>query len=411
MDPLFLVFALAGAASGYAVRTRASQLAGVTDRKLESRFFWFEILTALAFMGVHARFGFTLSAFTWYAFVLLLAAVTATDLLVKLIPDKVTLGGAAIGVVCSIAFPKDIHGFFNQGALLDVSADAVGGFVLSLTGMVAGFLALEGIRRGMGALAGMDVMGMGDSKLIGLMGAFLGPKLVLFALVPGVLCGLVIGIVYTKLKNSPHFPFGPALGLGGLIALLWGDELAAECMSAVRAMSSMGGAVAILLQLVLLGIAISLMLRVRRRRAQYEAAIEADYAEVEGGGTASSANDDEGSRRIATSKRYFEFANAGDVDALLTMYAPDATFVSSEDGVVHRGKEAIDQMMRALFARFPGAHWTVEDYNEDTKGAVSFDFEMTATDESGATVKRHGHERLEFNQKGQIRSASVKLKS
>ena len=40
-----------------------------------------------------------------------------------------------------------------------------------------------------------------------------------------------------------------------------------------------------------------------------------------------------------------------------------------------------------------------------------FDFEMTATDEAGATVKRHGHERLEFNQKVQIRSATVKLKS
>jgi len=78
--------------------------------------------------------------------------------------------------------------------------------------------------------------------------------------------------------------------------------------------------------------------------------------------------------------------------------------------VVHRGKDAIAAIIRTLFDRFPGAIWSIDHLNEDKKGAVSLEFEMNATDESGAPIQRRGHERFVFNQKGLIRSATMKLK-
>jgi len=71
-------------------------------------------------------------------------------------------------------------------------------------------------------------MGMGDVKLALVMGLFLGLKWVAMALVFAFISGgLVAGVLLAlrKVGRRGHIPFGPFLALGGLITLLWGNQI------------------------------------------------------------------------------------------------------------------------------------------------------------------------------------------
>ena len=72
-------------------------------------------------------------------------------------------------------------------------------------------------------------MGLGDVKMLALMGAFLGWKGVLVALFFGTLTGAVAGLALMRwgtLDMRSKLPFGTFLALGGLIALFFGQPLA-----------------------------------------------------------------------------------------------------------------------------------------------------------------------------------------
>ena len=70
---------------------------------------------------------------------------------------------------------------------------------------------------------------MGDVKLAGVMGLFLGRE-VAAALFIGLLAGVVAGVVIIARKGSKEgrktaVPFGPFLALGGIVAVLVGEPL------------------------------------------------------------------------------------------------------------------------------------------------------------------------------------------
>jgi leader peptidase (prepilin peptidase)/N-methyltransferase len=71
-------------------------------------------------------------------------------------------------------------------------------------------------------------MGGGDMKLGAMMGAFLGWKLVLLAILLGVFAGGAVAIALlttgSKGRKDP-VPFGPFLALGAVLSLLWGNDL------------------------------------------------------------------------------------------------------------------------------------------------------------------------------------------
>ena len=279
-----ILAAVAGLVVGFAIRVATPGLAGIRRKRPPLRPPGMEILTAAGFVMVHQEFGFGLYAGKWFLFVALLVAVTSADFLAKLIPDRISFPGAGIGLIYSAVAPDDICGFFDHAGILGVlglSPGHGGGLVLALLGAVIGSVVLEVFRRVMGRIAGLEVMGMGDSKLLGMMGAFLGPQMVLFSLMPGLLCGLVIGVVYTRLAGSPHFPFGPALGLGGLLAVLYTPQLVDGVRSFMETVGSMSRGVVWVLNLALLGVAIWLILRVRRRAADYKKRIDDDYGDLE----------------------------------------------------------------------------------------------------------------------------------
>jgi len=271
-----------GAALGFVLRKAAPWLSGVKDEQ-GIRIPWPEVLGAVLF-GIIGLFWLAGPNPAALVFSGLLLAVLVTDFRYKLIPDRITFPGTAIGIVASGIWPTFIVATFRQDLLLKtigMSSGFVGGMTLAIAGAAFGFLVFEGFRRVMSRLANMEVMGMGDSKLIMLMGAFLGPWGVMLALFPGMICGLLIGIVYTRIMKSPHFPFGPALAIGGFITMLWPSSVSGSITWMQDIAHGANRGALMFFNFLLLAVAVWLMLRVRKRSREYTDAIEEDYGKLE----------------------------------------------------------------------------------------------------------------------------------
>jgi leader peptidase (prepilin peptidase) / N-methyltransferase len=137
-------------------------------------------------------------------FVALLAAVTLTDVERRVIPNAILFTGALIGV--AIVAATDPASLGERA----ISAAAAGGFLLAV------------------ALAYPRGMGIGDVKLAALMGLYLGSA-VAPAMLIGIATGAVVGVALI-LSRGPGarkqaVPFGPFLALGGVVALLAGDQI------------------------------------------------------------------------------------------------------------------------------------------------------------------------------------------
>jgi len=137
-------------------------------------------------------------------FVAMLAIVTLTDLERRIIPNKVLIAGA---VLClAIALPTDPAGVPER---LIAAAAAGGLFFLTALAYPAG-------------------MGLGDVKLAATMGLFLGRAVgpaILIALLAGSLVGIALLARHGSRARKMAIPFGPFLALGGVVALLAGDQL------------------------------------------------------------------------------------------------------------------------------------------------------------------------------------------
>jgi len=77
-------------------------------------------------------------------------------------------------------------------------------------------------------LRGREGMGLGDVKMMGMVGAFLGVKRTLLTVLFGSLLGSVIGIVIISVSRKGRdyeLPFGAFLGLGALLVIYFGTPL------------------------------------------------------------------------------------------------------------------------------------------------------------------------------------------
>lgn len=139
------------------------------------------------------------------ALVTLLVPVTLIDLDVRRIPNALTGTFAIVAVVILAALDRD------QLVEHVAAGVAAGAFF---------FLA---------ALAKPGGMGMGDVKLVAVLGLYLGRAVapaVFFALISGIVIGAaVMSRVGVAEGRRTKVPFGPSLALGGLLAFLVGDSL------------------------------------------------------------------------------------------------------------------------------------------------------------------------------------------
>ena len=169
------------------------------ETKISARYLFIEVLTGVLFLGCYAYFGFTLATLKYCVFGFLLLGLIFTDAETKLLPDKLTLPGLALGLVFSSIVPvNDVASQFLPGMLdLPFSAD-LAARLFSLFDSLLGAALGASFIYGAGAVylrwRGMEGMGFGDVKLMAMVGAFLGMKLTIFTIFTASLAGSLFGL-------------------------------------------------------------------------------------------------------------------------------------------------------------------------------------------------------------------------
>jgi leader peptidase (prepilin peptidase) / N-methyltransferase len=163
-----------------------------------------ELLTAAAFAAVVAVRGFDEGLVLELPFVAALIALAGIDLDHKLLPNR-------------IVYPMAVYGLLAT-AIVD-TGDLVEHLIAGAGGYLFLFIAVLAYPRG---------MGMGDVKLAGAMGLYLGLSIVpamLTAFLTGSLVGLGMMAREGAQARKKAVPFGVFLALGGIVGVLAGPEL------------------------------------------------------------------------------------------------------------------------------------------------------------------------------------------
>jgi leader peptidase (prepilin peptidase)/N-methyltransferase len=176
---------------------------GCGDR-ISARYPAIELVTGLVFAAIAIVNGFDRDLLLELPFAAMLIAVAGIDLEHRIVPNKILLPMAVWGIGAGAAVRPDM--------LPEL-----------LIGGAAAFTFLF-----VAALVHPKGMGMGDVKLAGVMGLYLGAS-VAPALLIGFLTGSVVGVAILAKHGAAGrkrgVPFAPFLALGGIVALLVGPEL------------------------------------------------------------------------------------------------------------------------------------------------------------------------------------------
>jgi leader peptidase (prepilin peptidase)/N-methyltransferase len=244
------------------------------------RYFLVELLTACLVTATVVHIGYSLALIPALIFTGLLIVGAFTDIDHWIIPDRVTLGGLAAGVVLAAVWPVGLAAgnplaerVISLSPPLPVAATPL---VNALAGAALGFGSLWLIGLLGSILFRKDAMGFGDVKLFAMFGAFCGAFYLVHILILACLVGTVVGLIgivrgrlasrrpmsaavaLLKLEpeaanalmaahplgggeralveaalNSPgpvgavrhHLPFGPSLAVAAWIVYLWGPYL------------------------------------------------------------------------------------------------------------------------------------------------------------------------------------------
>lgn len=183
-----------------------------------------ELLTGLAFMLCVGVLGLTLAAAKWCLFSAFLIALMATDFERHLLPDELTIGGTAAGLLLAVFV--DVNTNQRPSApLLSFGQAAFGAGIASGAIWLIGW-AYQKLRH-------RDGLGLGDVKMLAMMGAFLGAPNTLLAITAGSLFGAIVSVAYIRItRKDPatyELPFGTFLGLGALCVALFCQVVCLAC--------------------------------------------------------------------------------------------------------------------------------------------------------------------------------------
>ncbi len=176
--------------------------------RFSARYLIVELVTAAVFAVSAAVFEPGLLLAVRLVFAAMLVALFFIDLEHQLLPDAITLPGVVIGVAAST--------WAGPGLLSSVAGAALGAAILLA------------IRWGWKRITGVDGMGLGDVKMLAMVGAFLGWQQVWLVLFLASLTGAVVGVsiaVTGRGSMKSRLPFGTFLAVAALIASAWGDHV------------------------------------------------------------------------------------------------------------------------------------------------------------------------------------------
>jgi leader peptidase (prepilin peptidase)/N-methyltransferase len=174
------------------------------DARISARYPAVELVTALVFAAVAIVRGLDAELALTLPFAAMLIAVANIDLEHRIVPNKILLPMAVWGVGATAVVRPD---FLPEALIAGAAA----------------FTALL-----LAALAHPGGMGMGDVKLAGVMGLYLGASIapaLLAAFLLGSIVGIALLVRHGAGARKQGVPFAPFMALGGFLGLLAGPEL------------------------------------------------------------------------------------------------------------------------------------------------------------------------------------------
>jgi leader peptidase (prepilin peptidase)/N-methyltransferase len=163
----------------------------------------------------------------------MLVGLLFSDLEQRILPDELTLGGIAAGLAFA-AFVK-VPDLTGQAVLWLMGVNLAAGRVESMVEAALGavlpalFLWAGGVLYF--KLRHREGLGLGDVKLVAMVGSFLGLHGALLTLIIGSLSGSILGYAYIKVTGKDaatyELPFGTFLGAAGLVVALAAGNLLA----------------------------------------------------------------------------------------------------------------------------------------------------------------------------------------
>ncbi len=179
------------------------------NARISPRYPLVELTTAILFALTIWHFGPSLQGLTALFLTAFLIALAGIDTDHQLLPDNMTLPLLWAGIVLNF---WSVH--------TDLAS--------SVTGAIAGYLALWLVYHLFRLMTGKEGMGYGDFKLLAALGAWMGwqmlPLIILLSSVVGALTGLIL-MGAGKMNRDKPMPFGPFMAAAGWITLIWGEQI------------------------------------------------------------------------------------------------------------------------------------------------------------------------------------------
>jgi leader peptidase (prepilin peptidase)/N-methyltransferase len=177
-----------------------------------------ELLTAFCLVSVFLKYGWSNQTIAYGVLVLFLIPISFIDIDNGLILNRLTIPGFILGMVLMIGLQIEIWYMVIAGALF-------GGFLI----LAISFLGKLLFRK--------ESMGMGDLKLLVMIGVYVGfPKTALCLFYGVFIAALFIfyGIIFKKVRIGDTIPFGPFIAIGTLVHLLFGELIISKYLELFR---------------------------------------------------------------------------------------------------------------------------------------------------------------------------------
>lgn len=210
--------------------------------RISWRYFWVELLTALAFTALYFRFapdGRWAELIAGCLFTAVLILVFFIDLEHYIIPDIAVYLGVAIGVGKDLwLIHEGVRSLWRTVPFTNLLIP----IPMSLVGLAFGSLGLLLVAKLAGLAFGKEAMGMGDVFLLAAMGANLSIPCLLLAFFIAVFVGSGVGVVLMALRlkgRRDEVPFGPMLVVGTFVTMVFGESLIRLYLGAMGLSDSM----------------------------------------------------------------------------------------------------------------------------------------------------------------------------
>jgi len=184
-----------------------------------------ELLTAISFVLLFRKYEFDTAFFVNGLFFSMLILLVFIDLYHRILPNVITFGGVLAGLLLS---PFQSIEFLHSQGSFQVAGWWATSYVNSALGALIGggllwlvaFLYLK-LRR-------IEGLGLGDVKMMGMVGAFLGWQYAWVTIFLGSVVGVLVGGLYIQVFQRGgryELPFGSFLGLAAIMVTLYGPDL------------------------------------------------------------------------------------------------------------------------------------------------------------------------------------------